>query len=134
MKPPEIGATQQEVADSISKELESIKDLDYSSQLHLLRSFSKQFGVLHEAQVIQLRYWPYAVDPDLPAEGGAEVNLMMEDEKIKYIWTDAKRTKKWKPDKKYRERLEHLAKWTKWMLGENFSVRIELNGKKLYPK
>jgi hypothetical protein len=105
---------------------------DYTTQLLRLRALTGHLGALHEAQVLQIRLWPFAVDP-LILDNGVEAKIDINGQKISYLWK-AKRPAKWKPDTPYRLRLKALKEAIKLMLGEVWSFNIKLNGKAIFSK
>jgi hypothetical protein len=105
---------------------------DYTTQLLRLRSLTGHLGALHEAQVLQLRLWPFAVDP-LLLDKGVKAQIDINGKKIRYTWK-AKRSTKWKPDKAYLGRVKVLQEAIKTMLGEDWSFTINLNGKPILLK
>jgi hypothetical protein len=105
---------------------------DYTTQLLKLRVLTGTLGALHEAQVLQLRLWPFAVDP-LILDKGVEAKIDINGKKISYLWK-AKRSVNWKPDKLYLLRLKALKEAIKTMLGEDWSFTIKMNGKVIFFK
>lgn len=97
-------------------ELEPIK------QLLLLRETTKTFGVLHEAQALQLRLWPHAVDPKLIT---AKAEISIDSNIIYWEWeSKSKRISK--------HRLEALDRSVKLMLGDEWVIKIRLNQKPIW--
>jgi hypothetical protein len=106
-----------------------IKVDDYTTQLLRLRALTGTLGALHEGQAMQLRLWPFTIDPELIK---AEAHVDIENRKIVYIWK-ANHKKNFKPDKQYRFRLQELAKSIHLMLGETWTFTIKLNGTRIFP-
>ena len=96
-------------------------NLDWTSQLVLLRGLFQRFGVLHEAQVLQLRLWPFAVDPSL---NKSEAKVDMEARVVTFLWTGST----FNIDKKYQSRLKTLSDNVKFLLGEVWSIEVILEG------
>ena len=69
-----------------------LKNKQVSTEMQLigLRALFEQFGVLHELQILQLKYWPYSIDPNLTSSE-AEVN--MEDKVVSFTWVAEKPSK-----------------------------------------
>jgi hypothetical protein len=92
----------------------------------MLRNLFQHFGSLHEAQVLQLRLWPFTVDPKL-ANSKAILNL--EGKVVEFRWGGGAK----KIDKKYQERLQELDKNVKFLLGEDWTITVMLNGALIFP-
>jgi hypothetical protein len=74
-------------------------------QIGLLRELTRSTGVLHEAQVQQIRYWPVLL---FSGKSSAEVA------------TETKKSVKWtKPS-------QILADWTKTLLGDDWTVLVQV--------
>ena len=108
-------------------------DLTWEQQLIMLRAMSERMGVMHEAQVLQLRLWPFSVDPNLPHKG-QEIRVDLEAGTVHYVWVDSDRPDDWTPDKRYQDRLKILDRWTRWMLGSKFKVQVDLNNVTIFVK
>jgi hypothetical protein len=78
---------------------------------------------------MQLRLWPFTIDPELEK---AEARVNIDDRKIAYIWK-ANHKKGFRPDKQYRFRLQELARSIRLMLGETWTFTIRLNGALIFP-
>jgi hypothetical protein len=125
-----MGQNQEETKDK--KAGESEDPGDYTTQLLKLRALTGTLGALHEAQVLQIRLWPFAVDP-LILDNGVEAKIDINGKKISYLWK-AKRPVNWKPDKSYQLRLRALKEAIETMLGEDWSFSIKMNGKPIFFK
>ena len=106
--------------------MEEKKKFTYQEQLVILRDLYQRTGALHEAQVLQLKLWPFAVDPKLD-KSKADVDL--DNKVVTFTWVG----KKSKKDKKYNYRLEELYKHLRFMLGDDWIMRIHLNGSLIFP-
>lgn len=86
-------------------------------QLGLLRELTKTTGVLHEAQVQQIRYWPVLL---FEAKSAAEISTQTNTIHYKIMPTKTKKKIKWdKPS-------SLLAEWTKALLGEDWTVLVQV--------
>lgn len=95
-------------------------------QLLGLRDLSRKFKCLHELQVLQLKNWPFAIDPKID-KSTSTVDL--EGKKVVYRWTGPKLVK----DKNYDYRLSELARCVKFLLGGEFTLQVSYNGIKTFP-
>jgi len=106
---------------SVTEEGDGIK-----KQLMQLKPILKQFGIMHEAQVMQVKLWPYAVDPKLETSV-AEVDI--EGAVLSYKWNSAFIN----PDKPYFERLTELQNTVKMFFGSEWELKVLLNGNPIFP-
>ncbi len=111
-------------------EYPDLNNLDHSQQLALLRGLTKRTGAIHEAQVMQLRLWPFAVDPQLDR---AEADVDVEGKQVLYRWENSDAPRNFAPDKKYAERLTKLEDSIKFMFGASWKVTVALNGNSIFP-
>lgn len=90
-------------------------------QLMLLRAFTARTGILHEAQVLNLKMWP------------ACVFSRVKSSEFTFDWENATVCFdiifKGKRPKAIAKSCEALAHFTKTLLGPEYEVRISLNGK-----
>lgn len=100
--------------------------LDIEKQLLSLRVITEQFGVMHEAQILQIRLWPHSIDPKLES---SVANIDVENAEIFYQWKS--NTKK--IDKKYLNRLEELHNSMCRFFGDGWRLRVDVNGTVVYP-
>lgn len=119
-----------------------------TQQLVMLRQMFQNTGVLHEAQALHLRLWPFRVDPELDkADAHLDWALRPEEQaeldnpdrdgpskqfqgegRVRYEWLAVKRPLKWKPPVQYRAGLKALAGWVKFLLGPKWKTTVVLNG------
>lgn len=92
-------------------------------QLLMLKDLTAKTGVLHEAQCLQLRYWPLV----LTHATKANVYYSYKDKEVIFDLIETTG----KPHKDLAKRLKLLAKFTKELLGDEYSVAVELKGKRL---
>jgi hypothetical protein len=97
------------------------KSLDWTAQLVMLRDMTRHFGTIHEAQVLQLRGWPFTVDPSLEK---SEARVDIEGKKVEFVWTGSTM----KIDKKYQFRLKTLGSNVKFLLGDDWEITVNSNG------
>jgi hypothetical protein len=94
----------------------------------MLREMTERTGCLHEAQVLQIRLWPFAVDPSLDTTH-ADVDL--EKRSLTYHW-EAKNAST--VDKNYRHRLNELSKSVDLLLGPSWAMDVRLNGVSIFSR
>ena len=94
---------------------------DWTAQLAMLRGMTQKLGVLHEAQALQLRLWPYTVDPTLEK---SEAKVDLEAKVVTFVWSGSTL----KIDKKYKERLQTLSDNVKFLLGDVWLIEVVLDG------
>lgn len=93
---------------------------DATNQLLMLKELTKETGVLHEAQALQLRMWSMlAVSHAL---NFPEIRFGWEDREIEFLF---KKLKKKEQPKDFNLRLENMVKWVHWLLGDEYLVRIK---------
>jgi hypothetical protein len=92
-------------------------------QLILLRDLTAKTGILHEAQVQQLRLWP------LMLTHATKVDLFFNPSE-KIIIFELGQAKGPKP-KDLKKNIHILSSWTKFLLGEHYKVSVLLDGKHL---
>jgi hypothetical protein len=111
--------------------LASLHDsLSPTQQLLLLKDFTKKTGVIHEAQAMQLRLWPFTIDPTIDS---AEAEVDFETKKVTYQWVDSDKPEGWKPDARYKRRLEALDKSIKEiLLGHAWKMEVQMNGSSIF--
>ena len=102
------------------------KDLDYTAQLVMLKDMTRRFGTLHEAQVLQLRLWPFTVNATLD---NANAKVDIEGKRVEYVWTGSKMDL----DKKYQFRLNTLNDNVKFLLGNDWSMTVICDGTTIFP-
>ena len=90
----------------------------------MLRDMTERLGILHEAQLLQLRLMPLAVDPGLTK---SEAAVDIEGKSITYTWERPA----WKPDKGYQTRLRALADAVELYFGPAWHLKIIQNGEVL---
>lgn len=96
---------------------------DVGTQLILLKGITKLTGALHEAQIEHLKHWPYAVQQTGLKK--FEIQVAQEELKVKY---DLRVTGK--VDKN----VELLVPWVKWLLGDEWEVKINVNGQDYFDR
>ena len=94
------------------------KPTSVSEQLILLKNITKLTGALHEAQLEQMKYWLYALikDPII-----FEIQIAQEKQQVTYLI---------KSEADIKENLSCLNNWIKWLLGEEWEVKVQINGKR----
>jgi hypothetical protein len=99
---------------------------DWTAQLVMLRDMTKRFGTIHEAQALQLKLWPYTVDPTLT---NSKCALDMESKYIEFEWSGPPV----KIEKKYQTRLKTLDSNVKFLLGDDWNVKVNRNSETIFP-
>lgn len=104
------------------------KGLSIPQQLLLARDMTRRLHILHDAQVLQLKACPYAVDPEIDDN---KFQVDIEKKTLVFAWA---RKNKPKVNSAYTFRLKCLVDIIDMMLGEDWSVTIKVNGKKIYER
>lgn len=81
-----------------------------------LQHLTRRTGMLHEAQILNLKMWPRVIVPGCSA---SEVRVDMEKCNVDYNLTV-----RGKAAKAFKQRLDSLTEATQWMLGAEWQVRI----------
>lgn len=98
-------------------------DADFE-QLMTLREMTSKTGLLHDAQVFQLKMYPLA----LTNATKAEVHYDYDKKSVIFIITETKG----RVPKEINKRLSLISDWTQTLLGEEYSVKIKAGKKVLY--
>lgn len=97
--------------------LKAGSETELESKLALLRTLTETTGVLHEAQVLQLKYWPWILFTHI-ADSVAEVDL--ERRTVNFRLTIGDDDPPQDLDKRYRV----MDEWVKSLLGDRWYIRI----------
>lgn len=103
----------------------NIANPSQEEQLLMLRDLTARAGVLHEAQVLQLKMWPLVLFGHVKK---CEERVNLETREIDYVFLQTKG----KPSNDFKERLDVLVGWTKWLLGSDWVVRVKLRDKLIH--
>jgi hypothetical protein len=104
--------------------------LSHTQQLIVLQDMTRRLGVIHEAQTLQIKLWPVAVDPGLV---GSDCRLDVDGKRMVYVWVDPKKPHDWKPRGAYLKRLQHLANSVKrFLFGADWYFEVQMNGATIY--
>lgn len=103
----------------------AIAEKDVEEQLILLRDLTARLGVLHDAQVFQLRMWPLVLFTHAKQ---VDLHIQMEDKEISFVIEKHKG----KVPEDIKERYTALNDWTKWLLGDDWTVKVKYKGKQVY--
>jgi hypothetical protein len=133
-------------------------NLTPTQQLERARSLVPM-GEIHEATALNLRYWPFAVDPEIRA-GNSECKVefgvrcehqadsdtpsipasqchrcghVISRKQVEYSWTIPDRAASWKPTGHYKTRLKELERCVKLALGQEFSLFVFVNQARIFP-
>lgn len=112
-----IKAAEENLKENLSRATEDLKDLDIKEQLILLKSLTNQTGILHEAQVMQLKYWFIGLT------NASKFTIGFDPEKAKIIYKVSEI--KGKPPKDIDKNLNTLTEYVKFLLGNKYSVEVE---------
>lgn len=96
--------------------LEALEDLEPSKQLLILRDITRRTGLLNDVQQTHLRRWPALLFQGFKTTG--KVNIPEKSVLFEVRRDAARATYK-------KEAVEALALWTKFLLGEDWVVRVE---------
>jgi len=97
------------------------KSLDWAQQLLLCKDLTERFGVLHEAQILQLKGWPILKYGAKKSE--ALVNI--EDKTLTFNWEGAANIAK--------KDFGPLRWGIDYILGKGWKMEINLNGRLIFP-
>lgn len=86
-------------------------------QLLLLKNLTKKTGMLHEAQLAQLKAWPLA----LTHAYKCQIVFDYESKNLTYILSELNGRK----PKDFLKRMAMLSKWTKQLLGDEYLVTVK---------
>lgn len=100
----------------------NIADASHEEQLILLREWTAKMGVLHDAQVLQIKMWPLTLFTHAKK---CEEQVNIEGKELNYVIVQTKGA----APKDIKKRYEALIDWTKWLLGKDWTVRIKLRDK-----
>lgn len=99
------------------------KDEDLA-QLMQLKALTQRTGILHDAQVLQLKMWPLVLTHAVESE----FTFKFVDKEVIFNIT---KTQGKKP-KDLSKRLKLLSKFTKNLLGKEYAVTINFNNKRVF--
>lgn len=94
-------------------------------QLLLLRDMTARMGVIHEAQVLQLKMWPLVLFGNVKK---CEEHINIENREVNFVILQTKG----KQASDFKQRCEALADWTKWLLGSDWIVRVKIRDKLVF--
>ena len=94
---------------------------ELQKQLFALKDLTERTGILHELQVNQLRMWSLITTHAVKSE----THFDYEHRKVIFNLTEVKGPK---PDK-WKQRLETLTKWVQNLLGDQYTVSVQIKGK-----
>lgn len=92
--------------------------LDKAEQLALLKEMLASRGILHEAQVLQLKIWPLIA---MEHATSSETRFYFDEKLVVFV---VKVPKKAKEPKDMKVRLEKLTESVKWLLGDEYNVEV----------
>jgi hypothetical protein len=93
-------------------------------QLVQLRHLTRSTGALHEAQVQQLKLWP------LVLTHAVESHAIFDYEGSVVIFNLLKT--QGNPPEDFADRLKELARYTKFLLGDEYTVLVKDNGRQIF--
>lgn len=100
-------------------------ELTPTQQLMLLRDLTAKTGILHEAQVQQIKLWPFAICPNV---GKSEAHVSVEKQTIEYHLTPEKGQIKLNP-----KIMEKFMEGVSLLLGPEWRIQIFGNGSLIFP-
>ena len=103
----------------------NLANASHEEQLLLLRDMTARMGVIHDAQMLQLKMWPLVLFDNVKK---CEEHVNIEQKVLEFHILQTKG--KYAVDRE--KRFEHLVDWSKWLLGHDWIVRIKERGKLLY--
>lgn len=95
-----------------------------SSQLAHLREFTAKYGLLHDAQVLQLKLWPLVA---FPHSTSSKAEVSVEERSVRFQITT-----KGKGPKNLSVRLHSLGESVQWLLGADWTVAVYENKKRVF--
>lgn len=98
-----------------------------------LRLITEATGQICDEQALQLRLWPFRIDPRIDA-AGVRADVHVASKSVAYAWTIADLDPEWEPDAVYRQRVAYLPGWVRFLLGADWTVSVSLNGRNLTQK
>jgi hypothetical protein len=102
---------------------------ELTAQLMQLRALTRMTGAIHEAQALQLKYWPLIA---LPHATRSEVSFEVTEKNTRTVFIDVVTDPKVKPPKNLSRRLALLETNVKWLLGNDWRVLVNADGKRLF--
>ena len=103
-------------------------EMEVHQQIMLLRDITVRTGAIHEAQVVQLKLWPYVAYNNVEQceiHIHADPELINKSPRVEYRLITKGRGIGAKPQKRH----EAIALWTRELLGDAFEVVVFINGK-----
>lgn len=93
-------------------------------QLMKLKALTKETGMLHDAQVFQLKMYPLVLTHAVKSE----ITFKYQDEEVIFNITETKGKKPKDIDK----RLKLLEQYTQTLLGDNYKVKVKIKRKVIF--
>lgn len=93
-------------------------------QLILLRDLTKRMSVLHDAQRLQLQMWPIVLFQEAK---NVQSELSMDKREITFLVQQPG-----KATKDFKTSCATLNDWVKWLLGDEWIVKVKLRDKQVY--
>lgn len=103
---------------------DNLTEATVKEQLIMLKDQTRRLGVLHEAQVLQLKMVPWGFWPTVKS-----FEVLPDLEKHDMVFELKLNGKK--PDD-FNEQCEKVNQWIKWLLGDEWIVRVRLKGKQVF--
>lgn len=95
-------------------------------QLKYLKGITERLGVLHEAQILQLRNYPLLIPNVLTAETTVDQSNKM----VKFKCTSKKAP--FRKTKKVDLAIKNIDSWIRWIIWDETVVEIVVDGKDIY--
>ena len=96
---------------------------DTQGQLMILKGLTRTTGVLHEAQIIQLKYWAVFLFPKVKFE----IRIDQDTRSVEYDFLFSG-----KSPSKLNEKLVSLEECLQWLLGTEWLLTVLAKGKRVY--
>jgi len=95
-------------------------------QLGYLKNATERLGVIHEAQIVQLRNYPLLIPNVKTAETKVDI------EKKTVVYECESKSKQFRKTKQVKIAIENIVKWIHTIIWTNTIVEIKVNGKSVY--
>jgi hypothetical protein len=92
---------------------------DLTEQLLSLRALTRITGALHEAQILQLKLWPFVLYPKIKYE----LRINQDTKTIEYLM---------QIKGKVEHKFEEFEEGVQWLLGPEWLLKVSVNGKSAF--
>jgi hypothetical protein len=105
----------------------SENEVDNHALLIEARELTRITGCLNDLQIQQLKFWPKIISENVV---GCETRFNYEDREL--IYSMEIKTKNQREIDKIKKMLPQLEEWSRFLLGDEYLVRVKFNGKMAY--